>query len=96
MTYGTEPNYWRYETTGVLQPAIDAFLAGSMTPTQISVMRAYLRQWVDASVWDRNPHNTPVDRARLAEMRQRVDGLTNFAAIEDFIADLTDDWMDPL
>ena len=48
-----------------------------MTESQIGAMPAYLRQWVNASVGDQNPHAGPEERAWLAEMRARVDGLTS-------------------
>ena len=43
----TVPGYWQNETSGVLQPAVKAYLAGTpMTDNQIAAMRAYLRQWM--------------------------------------------------
>lgn len=43
------PGYWPNETTGVLRPAVEAYLAGgAMTVSQIAAMRAYVRQWVNA------------------------------------------------
>mgnify|MGYP003386799950 CR=1 FL=1 len=48
----TDPGYWRYETSGVLKPAIEAYLSGQpMTQGQIVAMRAYLRQWIAAPGW---------------------------------------------
>lgn len=96
MTYGTEPRYWLYETTGVLRPAVEAYLAGSMSPEQIAAMRAYLRQWIEAPVWDLNPHASPDERAWLTNLRRRVDYLTSFAAIQAWIDEATDAGMDPL
>lgn len=46
------PGYWMHETSGVLRPAVEAYLNGEpMTDEQIAVMRAYLRQWIAAPVW---------------------------------------------
>lgn len=43
----TGPGYWMNETSGVLRPAVEAYLNGTeMTPGQIVAMRGYLRQWV--------------------------------------------------
>lgn len=40
------------ETSGVLRPAIEAYLHGErMTEDQIAAMRAYLRQWIMRGDW---------------------------------------------
>lgn len=51
------PKFWMWETSGVLRPAILAYLDGDdMTPDQIAAMAAYLRQWIASPVWgDQNP-----------------------------------------
>lgn len=49
------PGYWMHETSGVLRPAVEAYLNGEpMTDEQIAAMRAYLRQWIAAPVWTGN------------------------------------------
>lgn len=46
------PKYWMYETSGVLAPAVEAYLNGApMTMNQLGAMRAYLRQWINSPVW---------------------------------------------
>ena len=46
------PHYWATETSGVLQPAVEAYLRDqAMTPEQIAAMRAYLRQWIEKGNW---------------------------------------------
>jgi hypothetical protein len=46
------PKYWMFETSGVLQPAVEAFLRNQpMSPRQLGAMRAYLRQWIQSPVW---------------------------------------------
>jgi hypothetical protein len=46
------PGYWTHETSGVLRPAVEAYLnGGPMTPEQLRVMRAYLRQWIKNGPW---------------------------------------------
>ena len=41
------PGYWMDETSGVLRPAVEAYLHSErMTGEQIAAMRAYLRQWI--------------------------------------------------
>ena len=45
----TVPGYWMNETSGVLRPAVEAYLNDhEMTSDQIAAMRAYLRQWIFA------------------------------------------------
>ena len=61
------PGYWMHETTGELRPAVRAYRAGQMSPAQVAVMRAYLRQWITAECW------IGPDAERL---RAEVDGLT--------------------
>jgi len=94
---GDPPGYWMHETSGVLRPAVEAYLAGgAMTSEQIAAMRAYLRQWINSPCWDKNPHATQGDRQQLAMMRRLVDVLTSRATIEAWIAGLTEMGMDPL
>lgn len=43
----TVPGYWMNETSGVLRPAVEAYLEHRvMTPGQVGAMRAYFRQWM--------------------------------------------------
>ncbi len=47
------PKYWMYETSGVLKPAIEAYLEGrEMSASDVGAMRAYLRQWICSPVWE--------------------------------------------
>lgn len=42
------PGYWMYESTGVLRPVIEKYLGReTLTRSDIGVMRAYLRQWIN-------------------------------------------------
>jgi len=46
------PGFWMNETSGVLRPAVEAYLKHEpMSPEQIGAMRAYLRQWINADAW---------------------------------------------
>lgn len=46
------PGYWMNETSGVLRPAIEAYLAGGpLAAEHVGAMRAYLRQWIFATAW---------------------------------------------
>lgn len=82
------PGYWMWETSGVLRPAIEAYLFGDgMTPEQIAAMRAYLRQWIEAPAWR---------GFDVHELRAGLDGLTTRQAIHEWL-DLADSaGIDPL
>jgi hypothetical protein len=93
----TAPGYWLYETSGVLLPAVAAYLERrEMTPEQIAALRGYLRQWIDAPAWDANPHAGDEDRARLAALRADVDQLTSRTAIDSWIEKAIAEGLDPL
>lgn len=82
------PGYWMYETSGVLRPAVETYLYGEpMTAAQIAAMRAYLRQWIFAPVWQ---------GAEVGELRERIDGLTTREAIAAWLDDADACGIDPL
>ncbi|MCD9821230.1 hypothetical protein [Bradyrhizobium japonicum] len=82
------PGYWMHETSGVLRPAVMAYLAGGpMTGEQIAALRAYLRQWI-ASDWQ-GAHD-------LEWLRAEIDALTSRPAIERWIDRASDAGIDPL
>jgi hypothetical protein len=50
------PGFWMYETSGTLRPAVEAYLYNRpMTTGQITKMRQYLAQWINAPVWSDGP-----------------------------------------
>jgi hypothetical protein len=84
----SEPGYWMYETSGVLRPAIVAYLKGErMSDEMIAAMRAYLRQWITADVWI---------SPEIGKLRAAIDGLTSRRAISQWLADALDENIDPL
>jgi hypothetical protein len=86
--HGAGPRYWMYETSGVLRPAVEAYLMGvPMTAEQIAAMRAYLRQWIAGPRL-----NTPA----LAELRAGIDRLTSPTAIKDWLDRALLEGIDPL
>ena len=93
-----EPHYWMHETSGVLRPVVEAFLAGGpLSPAQIATMRAYLRQWIMAEVWDRNPNAAGIeDRAALADLRATVGKLNSREALARWLGYAADEGIDPL
>lgn len=82
------PGYWMYETSGVLRPAVEAYLnRRPMSKKQIAAMRAYLRQWIAASDW----RGDEVER-----LRGRIDFLVSRGAIDLWLADAVQYGIDPL
>jgi hypothetical protein len=78
------PGYWMHETSGVLRPAVEAYLShDEMTPGEIAAMRAYLRQWINGF-------------PGVGVLKASVDGLTSRQAIECWIEDALDLGIDPL
>jgi hypothetical protein len=85
---GFGPRYWMHERSGILRPAIEAYLAGAMTENEVAAMRAYLRQWIFAPVWRGG--------AAIEALRARIDGLGDRAAIAAWLADAAKQEVDPL
>lgn len=81
------PGYWMDETSGVLKPAVIAFLQeDDMTPEQIAAMRAYFRQWM-AGDW----RGEDID-----SLRATIDGLTSVAALREWVRIAEAAGIDPL
>jgi len=82
------PGYWMNETSGVLRPAVEAYLKGEpMTREQIAAMRAYLRQWMASPDWRGR---------RVAFLRRAIDDLTSREAIASWLAIADEEGIDPL
>jgi hypothetical protein len=74
------------ETSGVLKPAIVAYLNHeAMTDAQVAAMRAYLRQWIMADVW--------ID---VEPLRAKIDSLTSRRAIKSWLDQAAEINIDPL
>jgi hypothetical protein len=83
------PGFWMNETSGVLRPAVIAYISGGpMTEAQIAAMRAYLRQWIMAPGWVLDPD--------LEELRESINGLTSYAAIAAWLDRAVNVGIDPL
>jgi hypothetical protein len=86
-----------YETSGVLWPAVEAYLNGrELTLQQIAALRGYCRQWIMAGMWDQNPYFGPEERVWLAKLRADVDRLTDRAALSSWLCRATKGGLDPL
>ena len=82
------PGYWMHETTGVLRPAVEAFLnGGDMTGEQIAAMRAYLRQWIECGVWR---------GWMVSKLRVMVDDVADRQDIETWLRLAEQEGIDPL
>jgi len=83
------PGFWLYETSGVLRPAVEAYLYGSrvapLAPEHIATLRAYLRQWIASPVWHDADH-----------LRASIDGLTSREAIDQWLDNALAVGIDPL
>jgi hypothetical protein len=76
-----------HETSGVLKPAIMAYLNhAEMTPDQIAVMRAYLRQWIDG----------PWQGANIDLLRATVGSLASRKNIDSWLEVAEREGIDPL
>lgn len=84
----TGPGYWMDETSGVLRPAIAAYLEhDELTMAEIAALRAYFRQWVMAPAF-RGPD--------IEALRQAVDGLDSRSRIAEWLDQAIDAGIDPL
>jgi hypothetical protein len=83
------PSYWMNETGGALRPAILAYLKKDrLDETSVSLIRAYLRQWIEKGDWFPSP--------TVETLRRDVDGLTSREAIDTWLAKALDAGIDPL
>lgn len=85
---GYIPGFWMNETSGVLAPAVRAYLAGGpMSEADIAVMRLYLRHWI-ASPGFVGPE--------VVMLRRLVDGLTTRRALATWLELAERAGIDPL
>jgi hypothetical protein len=81
------PKHWRYETSGVLRPVIDAYLRGhELTTHQVSSMRAYLRQWIQSPAWFGDN----------SDLKRSVEAIQTVADIQAWVKAAVRRGMDPL
>lgn len=87
------PGYWMWETSGVLRPAVEAYLNSEpMTSEQIAAMRAYLRQWIEAD-WMAMPG---AQQRILDNLRAMVDGLVSRETLSIWLMQAEAFGIDPL
>jgi hypothetical protein len=81
------PGFWMNETSGVLKPAVEAYLRGQpLSDEQIAALRAYLRQWIAGGFLD----------DAVEELRADIDGLTTREAINRWLHKALAVGIDPL
>lgn len=81
------PGYWRNETSGALAPVVEKYLrGGTLTPTEVMTIRAYLRQWVAGDFAGPG----------VAILRRRVRNLHTDADVRGWLADAIELGIDPL
>ena len=81
------PGFWMNEVSGILAPAVKAYLRGEpLDVTQVSYLRAYLRQWIAAPGWA--GHGVDM-------LRESIDGLTDRASIAAWVDAAIDIGIDP-
>jgi hypothetical protein len=91
------PKYWPCETSGLLKPAVEAYLHGKpLSDDHVRVLRAYLKQWVDSPVWDQNPYANEDEKQWLAELRRKVDEIHSRNEVRECLSIMTNRGMDPL
>ena len=91
------PGYWPNEQSGVLSPVVKKYLKGGpLSPNELGIMRAYLRQWVGSPVWDGNPHADADSRAELNALRGAISQITDQARLEEWFQKALGVGMDPL
>jgi hypothetical protein len=75
------PGYWMHEQSGVLRPVVTAYLEGKqLTAYQVSLMRSYLRQWIESPEWQ--GENIDLLRATVGSLTTRRD-IENWLEVAD-------------
>lgn len=77
------PRFWMEEQTGVLEDAVETYMAGDkVSPQQLRVLKIYLKQFVE-----RAPMTGEADTRRLL---QRIERLKTTREIEDFAEEIAE------
>ena len=91
------PKYWRAEVSGRLEGPIMRYLEGKLMSTEdITLIRLYLRQWIDSPVWLMNPEMDSGARRALTELRQRVRLISTRQDLDVWLHAAMDLGIDPL
>jgi hypothetical protein len=78
-----------YETSGVLKPAVEAYLnAKRLSGREVALLKLYLWQWVNSPVW--------APSGALEALRLRVAAIANGDDVDLAVAAAEELGMDPL
>lgn len=82
------PGFWMREATGVLRPAVEAYLTGgALSSEHVAALRAYIRQWIEHGAWA---------GPAVQQLRRDVDLLTSRPAISAWLDRALEKGIDPL
>lgn len=92
------PKYWQNETGGELAKAVRHYLnePDALTPAEITLMRAYVIQWIDSPAWDRNPNATTESIAMLSGLRAQAKRIATARDLSRWFKDALQEGHDPL
>ena len=83
------PGYWMHETSGVLRPAVEAYLFNRepLSEKHVAALRAYCRQWIELF---EPPDDAPEAAQRVIDrLRTMVDGLVDRPTIDVWMRQAT-------
>lgn len=98
---GAGPLYWGDEQGGLLTTVMLAFFehgadAGKgITPEQLELVREYGEYYLNAPMFDDNPHHDDESRAQLATLREQIKKAKTFEEINQWIHACLDIGIDP-
>ena len=82
------PGFWMDETSGMLRPVVLAYLRGDdLTVYQVSIIRAYLRQWIAGSRWRGEG---------IARLRSQLNRMHTRRQVEEWLDLALEQGIDPL
>lgn len=89
------PLRWQDEQSGVLPNAIKAFFKNEANEEQISLVKAWLKYYIDAPCWIKNATEDET-RTAMATLRETVEALKEANEILDWIYKCLELGIDPL
>ena len=92
------PRYWKYEQSGLVALAVAAFIEApmSLNESDLAIMRAYVKQWIDSPAWDGNPHADEHGLAVLKALRVEAPRIRTPRDLVWWLAVATREGFDPL
>lgn len=82
------PGFWMHEISGVLRPIVERYIQREpLERKDITVMRAYLRQWIAADLFIGD---------EIVDLRREVDLITDQRTLDAWIRRAANAGVDPL